>query len=234
MNIKKYFTLNNLKSIFYLSSISAVMITILFTKSDFNIRNSELIVAELAQITQIPNTVTSVILGTRLFDTIGEVTVFTLAGLGVKILLHDEESEKKLLGIKDTTIIQLLDLSALLCAFLAIELAIRGHLTPGGGFASGVSGATAITLLMITGRLQKLENYYFKYNAIAIEKFAVVVFIIVSLFSFISILDPSIISIRIPQKILIPVLNIICALKVTFGTWSIIRLFILKRGLLSK
>ena len=234
MNIKKYFTLNNLKSIFYLSSISAVMITILFTKSDFNIRNSELIVEELAQITQIPNTVTSVILGTRLFDTIGEVTVFTLAGLGVKILLHDEESEKKLLGIKDTTIIQLLDLSALLCAFLAIELAIRGHLTPGGGFASGVSGATAITLLMITGRLQKLENYYFKYNAIAIEKFAVVVFIIVSLFSFISILDPSIISIRVPQKLLIPVLNIICAFKVTFGTWSIIRLFILKRGLLSK
>ena len=234
MNIKKYFTLNNLKSIFYLSSISAVMITILFTKSDFNIRNSELIVAELAQITQIPNTVTSVILGTRLFDTIGEVTVFTLAGIGVKILLHDEESEKKLLGIKDTTIIQLLDLSALLCAFLAIELAIRGHLTPGGGFASGVSGATAITLLMITGRLQKLENYYFKYNAIAIEKFAFVVFIIVSLFSFISILDPSIISIRVPQKLLIPVLNIICALKVTFGTWSIIRLFILKRGLLSK
>ena len=234
MNIKKYFTLNNLKSILYLSSISAVMITILFTKSDFNIRNSELIVAELAQITQIPNTVTSVILGTRLFDTIGEVTVFTLAGLGVKILLHDEESEKKLLGIKDTTIIQLLDLSALLCAFLAIELAIRGHLTPGGGFASGVSGATAITLLMITGRLQKLENYYFKYNAIAIEKFAVVVFIIVSLFSFISILDPSIISIRVPQKLLIPVLNIICAFKVTFGTWSIIRLFILKRGLLSK
>ena len=162
------------------------------------------------------------------------MTVFTLAGLGVKILLHDEESEKKLLGIQDTTIIQLLDLSALLCAFLAIELAIRGHLTPGGGFASGVSGATAITLLMITGRLQKLENYYFKYNAIAIEKFAVVVFIIVSLFSFISILDPSIISIRVPQKLLIPVLNIICALKVTFGTWSIIRLFILKRGLLSK
>ena len=234
MNIKKYFTLNNLKSIFYLSSISAVMITILFTKSDLNIRNSELIVSELAQITQIPNTVTSVILGTRLFDTIGEVTVFTLAGLGVKILLHDEESEKKLLGIKDTTIIQLLDLSALLCAFLAIELAIRGHLTPGGGFASGVSGATAITILMITGRLQKLENYYFKYNAIAIEKFAVVVFIIVSLFSFISILDPSIISIRVPQKLLIPALNIICAFKVTFGTWSIIRLFILKRGLLSK
>ena len=152
MNLNKKAFTDNLKSFLYLISIAIVMITVLFTKSVTNIRDTELIVTNLAKITDIPNTVTSVILGTRLFDTIGEVTVFTLAGLGVKILLHDEESEKQFYGITDSTVIQLLDLSALLCAFLAIELAIRGHLTPGGGFASGVSGATAITLLMITGR----------------------------------------------------------------------------------
>ena len=39
--------------------------------------------------------------------------------------------------------------------------------------------------------------------------------------------------ISFPQELLIPTLNIICAIKVTFGTWSIIRLFILKRGLLN-
>lgn len=182
MNIKlKKQTLGEkLKSFLYLASISIVMITFLFTKSGSYIRDTEFLVSNLAYITDIPNTVTSVILGTRLFDTIGEVTVFTLAGLGVKILLNDEKSEKEFTGIKDKTIIQLLDLSALLCAFLAIELAIRGHLTPGGGFASGVSGATAITLLMITGRIQNLEEFYFKYKAISIEKFAVVAFIIVS------------------------------------------------------
>ena len=225
--INKKYTLKNLKSLFYLACISVVMLTLLVTKSGENIRDTELIVSKLAELTKIPNTVTSVILGTRLFDTIGEVTVFTLAGLGVKILLHDEKSEKEL------TVISLLDFSALLCAFLAIELAIRGHLTPGGGFASGVSGATSITLLMITGRLQNLEKFYFKYNAIAIEKFAVVVFIIVSILSFFSIINPSIFGLKISQELLIPALNIICALKVTFGTWSIIRLFILKRGLLN-
>ncbi len=221
------------KSLFYLACISSVMFTLLFTESGENIRDTELIVSKLAELTNIPNTVTSVILGTRLFDTIGEVTVFTLAGLGVKILLHGEESEKELFGIKDTTVIQLLDLSALLCAFLAIELAIRGHLTPGGGFASGVSGATSITLLMITGRVQKLEDFYFKYNAIAIEKFAVIIFIAVSILSFQTLLNPTIFGLSLPQELLIPILNIIIALKVTFGTWSIIRLFILKRGLLN-
>ena len=225
--------MRKLKSLFYLACISSVMLTLLFTKSGGDLRDTELIVSKLAELTNIPNTVTSVILGTRLFDTIGEVTVFTLAGLGVKILLHDEESEKELFGIRDATVIQLLDLSALLCAFLAIELAIRGHLTPGGGFASGVSGATSITLLMITGRLQNLENFYFKYNAIAVEKFAVVIFIAVSILSFYSILNTTIFGLSIPQEFLIPTLNIICAIKVTIGTWSIIRLFILKRGLLN-
>ena len=137
--------MRKLKSLLYLACITSVMLTLLFSDSGGNIRDTELIVSKLVELTNIPNTVTSVILGTRLFDTIGEVTVFTLAGLGVKILLHKEESEKELFGIKDKTVIQLLDLSALLCAFLAIELAIRGHLTPGGGFASGVSGCLLYT-----------------------------------------------------------------------------------------
>lgn len=225
--------MRKLKSLLYLACITSVMLTLLFSDSGGKIRDTELIVSKLVELTNIPNTVTSVILGTRLFDTIGEVTVFTLAGLGVKILLHKEESEKELFGIKDKTVIQLLDLSALLCAFLAIELAIRGHLTPGGGFASGVSGATSITLLMITGRLQNLEDFYFKYNAVAIEKFAVIIFIAVSILSFYSIMKPTIFGLSFPQELLIPSLNIICAIKVTFGTWSIIRLFILKRGLLN-
>jgi hypothetical protein len=86
---------------------------------------------------------------------------------------------------------------------------------------------------MITGRLQNLEDFYFKYNAIAIEKFAVIIFIAVSILSFYSIMKPTIFGLSFPQELLIPSLNIICAIKVTFGTWSIIRLFILKRGLLN-
>ncbi len=219
------------KSLLYLSAISSVMIILLFSNNDIEVRNTENIVNYLSEITLIPNTVTSVILGTRLFDTIGEVTVFTIAGLGVKILLAHEKSEKSLTAIKDPTLISLLDFAALLSSFLCFELAIRGHLSPGGGFASGVAGATSITLLMITGRLKRLERIYSNYQVISLEKIAVIAFILLSIISFAS-YSPLLSFISLPQNLIIPILNIICAFKVTVGTWSIIRLFIIKRGIL--
>ena len=208
------------------------MVMILFTRDDTIPRDTELIVNHLSEYTHIPNVVTSVILVTRLFDTIGEVTVFTVAGLGVKILLHEEQSEGQFVGINDQVIKILLDFAALLSCFLAIDLAVKGHLTPGGGFASGVAGATAITLLMITGRLEKVEAFYFGANAPALEKFAVVCFIFVALATFASFLNPSSAFAMVPPNIYIPALNIIAALKVTIGSWSILRLFVVKRGVL--
>ena len=82
MNFKKFESINltQIKSLLYFSSILSVMIILLFSDSESKIRDTEFIVNNLASFTKIPNTVTSVILGTRLFDTIGEVTVFTLAG----------------------------------------------------------------------------------------------------------------------------------------------------------
>ena len=220
------------KSILYLAAITAVMVMILFTRDDTIPRDTELIVNQLSEFTHIPNVVTSVILVTRLFDTIGEVTVFTVAGLGVKILLHEEQSEEQFVGINDQVIKILLDFAALLSCFLAIDLAVKGHLTPGGGFASGVAGATAITLLMITGRLEKVEAFYFGANAPALEKFAVVCFIFVALATFASFLNPLSAFAMVPPNIYIPALNIIAALKVTIGSWSILRLFVVKRGVL--
>ena len=226
------FTTEDAKSTLYLAAITAVMVVILFTRDDSIARDTEQIVQYLSDYTKIPNVVTSVILGTRLFDTIGEVTVFTIAGLGVKILLHDEDSEEQFVGIDDDVIRLLLDFAALLSCFLAIDLAIKGHLTPGGGFASGVAGATSITLLMITGRIQKVEAFYFGSNAPALEKVAVVLFILVALATFSSFLIPNSIFASIPPTIYIPALNIIAALKVTIGSWSILRLFVVKRGVL--
>ena len=233
---RKFFRLNlsanSFKSLLYLIAITSVMLMILFTRDDSLARDTESIVTYLNSYTNIPNTVTSVILVTRLFDTIGEVTVFTIAGLGVKILLHEEDSEEKFIGIEDQAVCLLLDFVALLSCFLAIDLALKGHLTPGGGFASGVAGATSITLLMVTGRLQQVENFYFNSNAPAFEKFAVVCFIGVSLLTFGSYLYPTALFATIPSTIYIPALNIIAALKVTIGSWSILRLFVIKRGVL--
>ena len=220
------------KSAIYLLAITAVMLLILFTKDESLTRDTEQIVGHLSEYTLIPNVVTSVILGTRLFDTIGEVTVFTIAGLGVKILLHDEDTEERFIAINDRAICLLLEFAALLSGFLAVDLAVKGHLTPGGGFASGVAGATAITLLMVTGRLQQVEDFYFGANASALEKVAVVIFMILAIFSFTAFLHPSSLFAIIPPNLYIPALNIVAALKVTIGSWSILRLFVLKRGVL--
>ena len=85
---------------------------------------------------------------------------------------------------------------------------------------------------MITGRIQKVEAFYFGSNAPALEKFAVIIFILVSLATFSSFLIPYSIFASVPPTIYIPALNIIAAIKVTIGSWSILRLFIVKRGVL--
>jgi multicomponent Na+:H+ antiporter subunit B len=222
----------NVKSTLYLIAITIVMFVGILLRPEAIPRDTNQIVDYLTTLTNIPNSVTAVILGSRLFDTIGEVIVFTVAGLGVKILLAHEKAESLLIGIQDPVIISLLDFVALLSAFLAVELAIRGHLTPGGGFAAGVAGATSVTLLMITGRLKVIEEFYSRSNATVIEKLAVVVFIAVALMSFTSIVYPTSPFSWIPQNIYIPILNIVAGLKVTIGAWSIIRIFINKRGII--
>lgn len=221
-----------IKQTLYLMAITVVMLVGFLLQPDNIPRNTNEIVAYLTSIAAIPNSVTAVILGSRLFDTIGEVVVFSIAGLGVKILLSNQKSECIFIGIQDPIIINLLDFVALLSGFLAVELAIRGHISPGGGFAAGVAGSTAVTLLMVTGRLQVIEDYYSNANAAVVEKLAVVVFILIALMSFSSSIYPLSIFSWVPQNIYIPALNITAGLKVTIGTWSVIRLFINKRGIL--
>ena len=221
-----------IKQSLYLMAIITVMFAGLLLKPDSIPRDTNQIVDYLTTVSDIPNSVTAVILGSRLFDTIGEVVVFTIAGLGVKILLSHEQSESQLVGIQDPVIIYLLDFVALLSTFLAVELAIRGHISPGGGFAAGVAGATAVTLLMVTGRLKLIEEYYSRANATVLEKLAVITFILLALMSFGSSIYPTSAYALIPQKIYIPALNIAAGLKVTIGAWSIIRLFINKRGIM--
>jgi|TARA_E500000178_G_scaffold334795_1_gene371046 multicomponent Na+:H+ antiporter subunit B len=228
----KKFSADFFKSSFYFLAISFVIVAGSLTVPTNSIIDANTTVKYLVATADIPNSVTAVILGSRLFDTIGEVIVFTIAGLGVKILLYSEDSETRLVGVQDPVIVNLLDFVSLLSAFLAFDLAIRGHLTPGGGFAAGVAGATSITLLMISGRLQRIENFYSQYNAAIVEKFAVIVFIILALMSFTSSVYPTSPFSWIPQNIYIPVLNVVAGLKVTIGAWSIIRLFIVKRGII--
>lgn len=193
-------------------------------------------VGELAQQlvaqTQVPNLVSGVILKARLFDTIAEVVVFTLAVQGVRYLLAVEPQRRQIRALEDPPSKVLCELGATIAAFIAVELALRGHLSPGGGFAAGVAGGTAVGLMLISGGAERVERLYRRYRADLVEKASVLGFLLVALLVLLGI-EPG------PGRFgallsggWIPLLNVLVALKVSLGSWAMVQLFVRYRGLL--
>lgn len=179
----------------------------------------------------VPNTVTGIILRNRLYDTIFEVVVFTIATMGVYFLLANEKPLASINQFSDQPSIVLARLGATISALVGIELAIRGHLSPGGGFAAGVAGGTAIGLIAITSSPEWMMGIYQRYRASLWEKVSVLIFIVLSLITLVGLELP-------PGRFgdlfsggVIPLLNILVGIKVALGSWAVILLFIRYRGL---
>lgn len=190
------------------------------------------IVQTLSDQTQVPNLVSGVILHARLFDTISEVVVFTLAALGVRYLLAGEPTRRQIRALEDPPSVVLCELGATISGLIAVELALRGHLTPGGGFAAGVAGGTGVGLLLISGGANRAEQLYRRYRADLIEKLAVLGFIVVA-FLLLNNLDlPPGESGTMLSGGWIPVLNGLVTIKVTLGSWAMVQLFVRYRGVL--
>ncbi|MEL6128659.1 MAG: Na(+)/H(+) antiporter subunit B [Cyanobacteria bacterium J06656_5] len=190
------------------------------------------IVEIISQESGVSNTVSGIIFRNRLYDTIFEVVVFTLSIMGVRFLLSDEQPSCNIHQFTDHPSIVLAQLGATIAALIGIELAIRGHLSPGGGFAAGVAGGTAIGLVAITTSTQRMESIYKRWHAATLEKVSVLIFIILAVVSLIGLQLPY----GTPGTLMsggwIPMLNILVALKVTLGSWAAILIFIRHRGLL--
>ncbi len=180
----------------------------------------------------VPNAVSGIIFRNRLYDTIFEVVVFTLSIMGVRFLLANEKPSPTVYQFTDPPSVVLARLGATITALVGVELAIRGHLSPGGGFAAGVAGGTAIGLVAITASPQLMEAIYQRWKAATLEKVSVLIFIVLSALI--------LIGVELPQGELgslasggwIPILNILVALKVALGSWAAILVFIRYRGLL--
>ena len=190
------------------------------------------IVTSIVEDTGVPNAVSGIIFRNRLYDTIFEVVVFTIAVLGVKYLLADETPTDTVYQFSDRPSIILARLGATITALVSFELAIRGHLSPGGGFAAGVAGGTAIGLIAITSSSEWMEGIYHKWNAATWEKISVLVFIVLAVVTLIGIELPHGQLGALFSGGMIPILNVLVALKVALGSWAVILLFIRYRGLL--
>lgn len=190
------------------------------------------IVESIVKDTGVPNAVSGIIFRNRLYDTIFEVVVFTIAILGVKFLLANEQPTEVVYQFSDRPSIILARLGATIAAIVSIELAIRGHLSPGGGFAAGVAGGTAIGLIAITSSSQWMQKIYKKYRAATWEKISVLIFILLAVITLIGIELPYGELGTLFSGGVIPLLNILVAIKVALGSWAVILLFIRYRGLL--
>jgi multicomponent Na+:H+ antiporter subunit B len=187
----------------------------------------------LLQSGDVPNLVSTVILKTRLYDTVAEVVVFTLASIGVRWIFSGEPSQRRIRGLQDAPSVVLCQLGSTVCALVAVELALRGHLSPGGGFAAGVAGGTAIGLLLISGSVHLADRLYQRYRADLWEKAAVVAFLVVALFSLEGLNPWGAGSFgAIDSGGWIPLLNVLVAVKVTLGSWAMVQLLVRYRGLL--
>jgi len=178
------------------------------------------------------NAVSGIIFRNRLYDTIFEVIVFTIAILGCNFLLASENPSCTIYQFKDRASITLARLGATIAALVGIELAIRGHLSPGGGFAAGVAGGTAIGLVAITSSYQWMEDIYQRYRAAIWEKISVLIFIVLSVVTLSGFELPHGELGKLFSGGILPILNIIVALKVALGSWAAVLIFIRHRGLL--
>jgi multicomponent Na+:H+ antiporter subunit B len=189
----------------------------------------------------VPNLVATVILHTRLYDTVAEVVVFTLASIGVRWILSGEPQQLRIRALQDAPSVVLCQLGATVCALVGVELALRGHLSPGGGFAAGVAGGTAIGLLLISGSVRLADRLYRRYLADLWEKAAVVAFVLVALLALEWLVPGSGVGGgfgsgggfgQIDSGGWIPLLNVLVAVKVTLGSWAMVQLLVRYRGLL--
>lgn len=193
---------------------------------------SHSIVAAVVQDSGIPNAVSGIIFRNRLYDTIYEVVVFTIAILGCKFLLANERPSCTIYRFTDQPSIVLARLGATIAALVSIELAIRGHLSPGGGFAAGVAGGTAIGLVAITSSPESMQEIYKRWHAAAWEKISVLIFIILSAIALAGVELPHGELGALVSGGVVPILNILVAVKVALGSWAAILMFIRYRGLL--
>lgn len=189
-------------------------------------------VEAVVQDSGVPNAVSGIIFRNRLYDTIFEVIVFTIAIMGVQFLLANERPFCTIYRFTDQPSIVLAQLGATIAAIVGVELAIRGHLSPGGGFAAGVAGGTAIGLIAITSSSEWMESIYQRWHAASWEKVSVLAFIVLAVITLVGIELPHGELGELISGGIVPILNILVAIKVALGSWTVILVFIRYRGLL--
>ncbi|QTA37408.1 cation:proton antiporter [Thermosipho ferrireducens] len=165
----------------------------------------------------VPNMVTEIYLKNRLYDTIFEVIIFSIAALGVYIFNFSMEIRRSF--VHDEHIRLFLRFSSYLTLLASFYLAMFGHKSPGGGFSAGVAGGTGLLLFALSTTFQEFEHMFVSLKIRTVEKVFLIIIFVISLLTFL-------------ENYHIVLLNLLIYFKVMLGTWIILYSFIKHRGII--
>ncbi|MDK2786635.1 MAG: multicomponent Na+:H+ antiporter subunit [Thermotoga sp.] len=167
----------------------------------------------------VENPITQIYLLNRVYDTVFEVLIFSLAVLGVSFHMSYLPAPEEIKSISDVSIRIFTRFIAFFLLVGSLYLAIEGHVSPGGGFSAGVAGGTALALIAMVEEFESFERKFEKMRVHSLEKMIMVVFLF---------FVPLILS---GKNLIVPA-NVIVYLKVMLGSWIVVYYFIKHRGLL--
>jgi len=125
------------------------------------------------------NAVTSVVVGYRAFDTLGEVTVLFVAALGLGAVLTAAGAKTGRRDVRPASLVLRSGAKLLfpLIILFGVYVFAHGHLTPGGGFQGGAVIASAFLLLYLGDRNRRIS----KARRTATESLSGIAFVVIGL-----------------------------------------------------
>jgi len=182
------------------------------------------------------NLVAAVYLNYRLFDSLLEILVFSVAVVGVRHYLqrHERPSLPRLAESEVVrTSARILFPLALL---LGVYLTVFGHVGPGGGFAGGVIAASGLLLCSIAYGTRGIESNIPRSMLLLGESGVLLLLLLIATFPLLLGLSPlaDLLGKGEAGSLLsggmIPILNVLIAVKVLVGSWLILLSFVRHRG----
>ena len=196
-------------------------------------QDADLLLAE----TGAPNLVSAIYLDARLYDTLFEILVFTVAVIGVRFYLLLRGSSARATPIPESHVLQAsAQILFPLTLLLGLYLTLFGHLSPGGGFGGGVVTASGLLLCVMSIGVQTV---YRRLSGAGIERLEwalpmVIVAICVAPLLFGRPMLSSLLPVGRAGHVFgspsILLLNVLVGLKVLIGSWMVLYAFIRHRG----
>jgi len=184
------------------------------------------------------NLVSGIYLNYRLYDSLFELLIFSMAVLGVRFYLNaDEEREPSVMRIDESPVVRIAaDLLFGPILMIGAYLIVFGHLSPGGGFSGGAVGGTALLLCAAALGAEVVARRFHEQIIEQIEwgiLLVILTFAIAPIFAgrlpLSDLLSPGRVGTLLSGGT-IPIHNLLIGIKVFIGTWVIIYSFISHRG----